>query len=239
MGHCQSACSPKRPFFSWQLRQVSRLYGVSGYGLVQARLDLQAWRQGMVRWERLQCLSCKGDDLDYHAYAGTLEPPVLALPKMGRQALEVWLWPLAQEMHLGRNWGQGLCAPPGVVGAFCAVRWIPDPENGWALDDSYFPPVVRLGASEHWRAFLQALCLAIKNCSESTPQMNAFVALFPWLLEAEPLECWREFVRFCLIHGACMEELPRYHRNNHAEWVNPMRRQIQTYLVKTCLLDKK
>lgn len=212
----------KTQFLRWRLRQVSKLYGVSGFGFIGAELDSLAWLAGEIRWKHLQCISMDGNDLDYRDGDSSLHPNELFLPdpEEGR-VLSLWVWPYSQEMLLGRMWGHGFYVPFGTDSVLCAYRWIG--KNGiWELDCDHFPPVVRLSANEHWRS-------AVKQLSELIPDSDLAKA-FPWLLEAEPLEFWRECVRHCLSKGVPMEKLPRFHRHDHGEWVPRMIQWIKRTL---------
>lgn len=204
----------KNQFLRWRLRQVSRLYGVNGFGLIEAELDSVAWMMGEIQWKRLRCIGKDGNDIDYSGGDSCLHQPILELPSpLKGEKLALWIWPFSQEMLLGRVWGQGFKEPFGTDGGICVYRWIGDGKN-WLLDPTHFPEVVRLNASEHW---IQAL----QEMQKVAPESELSKAV-PWLLEAEPLECWRECVRYCLGRGLAMEELPRFHRNQHGDWMERM-----------------
>lgn len=201
----------KSQFLRWRLRQVSRLYGVSGFGLLEVEMDPVAWLLGEIRWKRLRCISRDGNDLDFREGDSTLLPTELMLPEpLEGKELRLWVWPYSKEMLLGRIWGYGFEVPFGTDSAICVYYWRGDGSR-WLMEKDHFPPVIRLGASKHWKNGLEEI-------QQACPDADISKAI-PWLMEAEPLELWREGVRYCLAKGVAMEELPRFHRYDHGEWM--------------------
>jgi len=172
----------------------------AGHGLCAVELDPISWDQGFLRWNKLRVMHACGELLEQGSGFGVLQPPVLTIPEAVQGSeldqLSIWIWPTNRWQYSDvtrdlqkistrkREWSQSFIEPSSDCAAVCIQRYQRRGRH-WVLDPTYFPPVLRVGASVHWEALLIRLeqwCQGILLRTDLSPIVRAGVQCFAALL---------------------------------------------------------